>query len=284
MTTRPTEPLIDPGELAAMLDEQVPVTIADVRFLLGGPPGRESYDAGHIPGAHYVDLDTELAGEAGERGRHPLPDVAVFAAAMRRIGVRADVPVVCCDGGNASVAARLWWLLTDAGHPDVRVLDGGLAAWQAAGHAVTTAEPEAPNDGTFEPVPGHRPRLDVADAGELARSGLLLDARAGDRYRGESEPVDPRAGHIPGAVNAPTSDNVGPDGRFLVPSELRDRFAALGAGSGTPVGAYCGSGVTATHAVLALHLAGFPDAALYPGSWSEWSADPNRPVATGPTP
>jgi thiosulfate/3-mercaptopyruvate sulfurtransferase len=255
------------------------VTLADVRFSLTGPPGRKSYLDGHVPGAHYVDLDTELAGTPGARGRHPLPEVAVFGAAMRRIGVRPEVPVVCCDGAGGTVAARLWWMLTDAGHPDVRVLDGGFAAWAAAGYAVSTAEEPPPGDGTFRPRPGQRPRLDADAAAELARTGTLLDARAGERYRGEQEPVDPRAGHIPGAVSAPTSQNLGPDGRFAAPEALRERFARLGATSGETVGAYCGSGVSAAHEVLALTLAGYGDVALYPGSWSEWSSDPSRPVA-----
>lgn len=279
-----TGPLIECDELAAMMDSGEPITIADVRFSPTGPPGHESYLAGHIPGAHYVDLDTQLAGEPGLRGRHPLPDVAVFAAAMRRIGVRPDVPVVCCDDGPATSAARLWWLLTDAGHPDVLVLNGGVAAWRAAGHTVTRVAPESPNVGTFEPAPGHRPRVNADQAAALPRSGVLLDARAPERYRGESEPVDVRAGHIPGAMHAPTTGNIGPDGRFAAADELRRRFAPLGAVPGTRVGAYCGSGVTAAHEVLALQLAGIPDAALYPGSWSEWIADPNRPVATGGTP
>jgi thiosulfate/3-mercaptopyruvate sulfurtransferase len=178
------------------------------------------------------------------------------------------------------------------GHRMVQVLDGGFRAWAGAGLPVTSGQPR-PAAGDFTADPGHRPVLDAAGAGELARSGVLLDARAGERYRGETEPVDPVAGHIPGAVSAPTAGNVAADGRFLQPAALRDRFASLGvragagsvARSGAPpaVGAYCGSGVTAAHEVLALELAGIP-AALYVGSWSGWTADPARPVATGPDP
>lgn len=280
----PENPLISCSELADLLDSARPVTVADVRFELGGPPGYESYLAGHVPGARYVDLDADLAGEPGTGGRHPLPEPAVFAAALRRIGVHPDVPVVCCDGRGATAAARLWWMLTDAGHQRVSVVDGGFAAWQAAGGEVSTRDEPAPGDGTFRPEPGHNRRLDAATVARLPSSGVLLDARAAERYRGEHEPVDPRAGHIPGAVNAPTTDNLLPDGRFASPEALLERFARLGLTPDREVGAYCGSGVTAAHEILALRVAGFPGAALYPGSWSEWVADPDRPVATGPNP
>ncbi|MGW2546425.1 sulfurtransferase, partial [Kitasatospora sp. NPDC001574] len=199
-----------------------------------------------------------------------------FGAALRGFGVSADRPVVLYDGATSLAAARAWWLLRWAGHPDVRVLDGGFAAWQEAGLPVTTEAPPA-GEGDFKPVPGQLPTVDADGAAVWAREGLLLDARAGERYRGETEPIDPRAGHIPGAVSAPTTENVGPDGRFLAPAELAARFRALGAGErGTAV--YCGSGVTAAHQILALAVAGLP-ATLYPGSWSEWSGDETRPVA-----
>jgi thiosulfate/3-mercaptopyruvate sulfurtransferase len=203
---------------------------------------------------------------------------------MRAAGVSRHRPVVVYDDGDAMSAARGWWTLRYFGHPDVRVLDGGYRAWTAAGLPVTTAAP-APAAGDFTADPGHMPVLDAAGAEQVARTGRLLDARAGERYRGETEPVDPVAGHIPGAVSAPASGNVNPDGTFKTPAELAARFAALGAvpGMTAPIGSYCGSGVTAAHEVLALTLAGIP-AALYVGSWSNWIADPSRPIASGPAP
>jgi thiosulfate/3-mercaptopyruvate sulfurtransferase len=281
--------LIDVETLSAELASGVPPTVLDVRWRLGGPPGIESYRAGHLPGAVYVDLDTDLSGPPGAGGRHPLPAPADFEAAMRRAGVRAGHPVVAYDDGDSTIAARAWWTLRYFGHDRVRVLDGGFRAWEAARHPVTVDEPSIAA-GDFTAVPGHLPVLDAAGAAALARSGLLFDARAGERYRGETEPVDPVAGHIPGARSAPTAANVGADGRFRPPAELGKRFAGLGVAIGQPdppgaptVGAYCGSGVTAAHEVLALALAGIP-ASLYVGSWSGWTADPNRPVATGPAP
>ncbi|WP_019435145.1 sulfurtransferase [Streptomyces sp. AA0539] len=268
--------LITAADLAADLSEPV---LLDVRWQLGGPPGRPAYEAGHLPGAVYVDLDTELAGPAGPGGRHPLPDPEAFGAAMRRAGVREARPVVVYDGGQGWAAARAWWLLRWAGHRRVRVLDGGLAAWEGG----LTREVPVPEPGDFVPRPGGMPLLDAADAARLAREGLLLDARAGERYRGEVEPIDPVGGHIPGAVSAPTTENVTPAGLLRAPGELRERFTALGAAEGTPVGVYCGSGVSGAHTVLALATTGI-EAALYAGSWSEWTADPTRPVATGPQP
>ncbi|MFG2621484.1 sulfurtransferase [Streptomyces sp. NPDC048507] len=259
-----------------------PPVLLDVRWQLGGPDQRPAYEAGHLPGAVYVDLDRELAGPPGSGGRHPLPDPEAFGAVMRRAGVRSDTPVVVYDGGQGWAAARAWWLLGWTGHSDVRVLDGGLTAWTAAGGAVTADAP-APSEGDFKPNPGALGLLEADGAAALARSGLLLDARAGERYRGEVEPIDPVGGHIPGAVSAPTTENVGADGLLRPAAELRARFAALGAAEGTEVGVYCGSGVSGAHEVLALAVAGF-DSALYAGSWSQWSADPERPVATGPNP
>lgn len=270
------DPIISAGVLRT--DTFQPVLL-DVRWQLGGPPGRPQYEAGHLPGARYVDLDRELAGPAGAAGRHPLPDPAVFTEAMRRAGVSLGTPVVVYDGGQGWAAARAWWMLRWAGHRDVRVLDGGLAAWDGP---LETGTPRV-EPGDFTPAPGGMRLLTADEAAELARAGLLLDARAPERYRGEVEPIDRVAGHIPGAVNAPTTENAGPDGRLLGRGELAARFAGLGAVRATEVGVYCGSGVSAAHEVLALAVAGI-DAGLYAGSWSEWSYDGDRPVATGGEP
>jgi thiosulfate/3-mercaptopyruvate sulfurtransferase len=284
--SRPDRPLITVPELAEALGQVPPPVLLDVRWRLGGPPGAESYQAGHIPGAVFADLDRDLAGApGGPGGRHPLPAAGAFQAAMRRAGISAGRPVVAYDDGDSTAAARAWWLLRYFGHRDVAVLDGGYRAWTAAGGAASTAAAQ-PAPGGFTAVAGGMPVLDAAGAGSLARSGVLLDARAGERYRGEQEPVDPVAGHIPGAVSAPTAQNVGADGTFRPAGELRARFADLGVpggGGADGVGAYCGSGVTAAHEVLALELAGIP-AALYPDSWSGWVTDPGRPVATGAAP
>ncbi|MFJ3965150.1 sulfurtransferase [Streptomyces sp. NPDC090036] len=270
------------AELRNELAGPRPPVLLDVRWQLGGPDQRPAYEAGHLPGAVFVDLDRELAGPPGAGGRHPLPDPEAFGEAMRRAGVTADGPVVVYDGGLGWAAARAWWLLRWTGHPNVRVLDGGLAAWTEAGGAVT-ADRVTPAEGDFKPTPGAVGLLDADAAALRAREGVLLDARAGERYRGEVEPIDPVGGHIPGALSAPTSENVGPDGRFLPADSLRARFEGLGACEGTPVGVYCGSGVSGAHEVLALQVAGI-ESDLYAGSWSHWSADPARPVATGPDP
>ncbi|RIV40847.1 sulfurtransferase [Micromonospora radicis] len=275
--------LVEAGRLAAELDTADPPTLLDVRWRLVGPPGRDDYRAGHLPGAVFVDLDTELCGPPGPAGRHPLPDPAALQAALRAAGVRAGHPVVVYDGGDGMSAARAWWTLRWAGHGPVRVLTGGYPAWLAAGLPTSTEQPN-PAEGDLTVRPGALPALDAAGAAELAaaESGLLLDVRAAPRYRGEHEPVDPVAGHVPGAVNLPAPEYVA-EGRFPAAEVLRERFAAAGVVPGAPVGAYCGSGVTAAQAVLALHLAGRPDAALYVGSWSNWVADPDRPVATSGT-
>ncbi|WNI28768.1 sulfurtransferase [Streptomyces sp. ITFR-6] len=274
------KPIISASECASESAGPRPPVLLDVRWQLGGPPGRPDYEAGHIPGAVYVDLDSELAGPAGDGGRHPLPDPAEFGAVMRRAGVGRDSSVIVYDGGQGWAAARAWWLLRWTGHRDVRVLDGGLAAWTGE----LSKETPVPAEGDFVPEPGALPLLDADGAAALARSGLLLDARAAERYRGDVEPIDRVGGHIPGAVSAPTVENVGSDGRFLPAEALAARFTGLGAdGDAVDVGVYCGSGVSGAHEVLALEVAGFT-AALYAGSWSQWSADETRPVATGPEP
>lgn len=257
------------------------VHLLDVRWQLGDTRGREHHLAGHLPGAVFVSLDTELAGPASaSQGRHPLPSLADLQRSARAWGLRAGEPVVLYDATGGLAAARAWWLLRWAGVVDVDLLDGGLAAWTAAGLPL--------EEGPVQPVPGDITltggQLAVLDAdGAAVRAAaddtVLLDARAAERYRGEVEPIDPRAGHIPGAVSAPTVENLSADGRFLTPDQLRARFAAVGVDGGVPVGVYCGSGVTAAHTVYALSLVGV-DAALYPGSWSQWSSDPQRPGAT----
>ncbi|HEU4512345.1 MAG TPA: sulfurtransferase [Nocardioidaceae bacterium] len=274
----PQFPLVTPRRLAE-LDE--PVVLLDVRWQLGGPPGRDEFVRGHIPGASYVDLETDLADPPGPRGRHPLPDPARFAAAMRRCGVRAETPVVAYDAVAGTSAARCWWLLRHHGHRHVKVLDGGWQAWLedigTVEEGTTAVEP-----GDFEAAPGGMPVLDADEAARVARDGTLIDARAAERFRGEVEPVDPVAGHIPGAVNVPTASNLEePGGRFKHARELTAVYELAGVRPGRPIGVYCGSGVTAAHDVLALEALGL-DAALYPGSWSEWVHDGSRPVATGP--
>ncbi|HEY3871197.1 MAG TPA: sulfurtransferase [Actinocrinis sp.] len=261
-----------------------PLALLDVRWSLAGPPGRDAYRSGHIPSAHFVDLDTQLAAPPGIGGRHPLPGPDTFQTTMRSLGVSNDRTVVVYDAADSTSAARAWWLLRYYGHRDVRVLDGGYASWTASNRSVETGPgPEkADPPGDFTAVPGGMPLIDADGAAKLAAESVLLDARAAARFRGEIEPVDPVAGHIPGAVSAPTGENVGPDDRFLDPQTLRTRFATLGvsASGSRPVGAYCGSGVTAAHEVLSLYLAGIP-ASLYAGSWSDWITDPTRPVARG---
>ena len=271
--------LIGADELHRRVAEADPPVLLDVRWALGDPHGREHYREGHLPGAVYVDLETELAAPpTAEGGRHPLPSIDRLQVAARRWGITRGVVVYDNTGGLA--AARAWWLLRWAGVPEVLILDGGLAAWRAAGHAVAdgTAGHRPPSDIVLRG--GHLPTLTADEAAALPATGTLLDARAAERYRGEIEPVDPRAGHIPGAISRPATGNLRTGTPlFKTADELRERFAGLTG----PVGVYCGSGVTAAHEIAALAVAGI-DAALYPGSWSAWSSDPGRPVATGEQP
>ncbi|CAO5185171.1 thiosulfate/3-mercaptopyruvate sulfurtransferase [Frankia sp. AiPs1] len=341
------EVLVEAKALQDELTSATPPLLLDVRWALGDPDGHDHYREGHLPGAVFVDLETELSDHAlaaapgGTAGRHPLPAVDELQRAARRWGLRAGRGVVVYDDAGGLSAARAWWLLRWAGVRDVRILDGALRAWRGAGLPLETGE-IIPAPGDVVLTGGHLPVLDADAAGALARDGILLDARAGERYRGEVEPVDPRAGHIPGAISAATGDNLDATGRFRPADELRARFAALGVpvrataeasrsapaptpagaaaaasgagsvngaasssasalrapaatvlavppvpaqagpadGANATVGVYCGSGVTAAHQIAALAIAGV-DAALYAGSWSAWSSDPARPVATG---
>jgi thiosulfate/3-mercaptopyruvate sulfurtransferase len=273
-------PLVGVDELAHSLRTSGRPTVLDVRYRMGGPDGRGEHAAGHVPGAVYVDLDTALAARSGDRGRHPLPTPEVFVAAMRAAGVSTSRPVVVYDDWSGHAAARGWWLLRHYGHGAVRVLDGGWAAWREAGHPTETGVGRASVAGDFTGAPGAMP---VVTADELGDVAVLIDARAPERYRGEVEPVDPVAGHIPGAVNVPTARNLGTDGRFRSARELASVYADVGAVPGASTAAYCGSGVTAAHDVLAMEVAGVRSA-LYPGSWSEWITDAARPVATSGCP
>jgi len=267
--------IVDATALSEALEGADPPVLLDVRWALGQTDGHDRYLDGHLPGAVFVDLDTELAAPASpQEGRHPLPDLAAFEAAARRWGVSGDRPVVAYDAVGGMSAARVWWLLRWAGVRDVRLLDGGLAAWTGAGLPLEAGS-VTPDPGDVVLAPGALPTIDADQAATW--DGSLLDARAAERYAGDVEPVDPRAGHIPGALSLPTAGNLGPDGRFLSDAALRERFAAVEG----PVAVYCGSGVTAAHEVAALASIGV-EAALYPGSWSQWSNDPARPAETGP--
>ncbi len=274
-------PLISAAALRRRLRRPDSPTLLDVRWEPATGAQPDAYRSGHIPGAAFVDLDRDLAAPPGIRGRHPLPAADEFGRSMRAAGVSGHRAVVVYDADTGMAAARAWWVLRYFGHPGVSLLDGGLKAWTAARGELATGAP-APQSGDFTPHPGGMPVLDAAGAAALARRGVLLDARAPERFRGEVEPIDPVAGHIPGARNRPMTLNLDQAvGGFADPPTLRRAFAEIGVGSETATGVYCGSGVSAAHEVLALELAGV-DAALYPGSWSEWVGNPVRPVATGP--
>jgi thiosulfate/3-mercaptopyruvate sulfurtransferase len=269
-------PLVDVRRLSEDL-AQPNLRVVDCRWKLGQPgAGREAYLEGHIPGAAFLDLDTDLADPPGERGRHPLPDAARFEGAVRAAGISAGTRVVAYDEAGEGGAARLWWLLRHFGHDAVAVLDGGLAAWRAEGGELEAGAKHHPA-GDFSAVPRGD---DIASAEEIEAGGLtLIDARAPERYEGRVEPIDPVAGHIPGAANAPFAE-LAPGGRYLPPAALGERLGRAGADSSSEFVAYCGSGVTACTLVLAAELAGLR-ARLYPGSWSEWcryhpSQDPDK--------
>lgn len=258
--------------------------IADVRWALTGPAGRERYEEGHLPGAVFLDAEHELSSPGAGPGRHPIPSPDKLARVLGAVGIGDEHAVVAYDDAGGSIAARLWWLYRHFGHDGrAAVLDGGIGAWTDAGYLLDTDVPDHP-PATWTPG---EPRDDVVDTATIADllggETLLIDARAAERYRGETEPVDPRPGHIPGAVSAPWSGNLDDEGRFLSPERLRQRYAALGAAD-RPIVAYCGSSLTATHDLLAMALAGIDGGRLYEGSWSHWSADPERPAAIGAAP
>ena len=269
----PVFPLIDPQLLAGVLADGATVggapVLLDVRWTLAGPDP-EAYRAGHLPGARFVDLDATLAGDPGQGGRHPLPDPADLQRFWRFAGIDDDSTVVVYDGSDSSPAARAWWLLRWSGLTQVRVLDGGLEAWRAAGLPVVQGDEPAPPAGSVTVRPGSMPTVgseQVSDGAGL----VMVDARAANRYRGEVEPIDPVAGHIPGAVNLPFLGLLDEHRRFLPPKEMAAAFAAAGVGPDSVAAAYCGSGVTACLLVLAAATVGL-DMALYPGSYSQWCA------------
>lgn len=271
--------MISTAELLSLLDADDGPRLLDVRWSLARPDGRAEYEKAHLPGAVYVDLDTELSTRgAPDEGRHPLPRREQFEQAARGWGLDDGDAVVVLDAGTGVAAARAWWLLRHCGLTDVRILDGGLAAWQSVGGPVESG-PVEPDPGNVTLGWGHMPVLDIDEAAAFPQTGTLLDVRAPERYRGEVEPMDPVAGHIPGAVNAPNLELLDADG-FLRPApDIREHLAGVGIDVGQPLAAYCGSGVNAAHAVAALASAGL-DVALYAGSWSQWSNTPGRPVAT----
>lgn len=274
--------LITADGLADLLDSSGPPAILDVRWRLDEPDGHAAYLRGHLPGAVYVSLEDELSDHTVEgRGRHPLPSGRTLQQAARRWGIRRGAPVVVYDDWNRAGSARAWWVLTAAGLDLVRILDGGLSAWLAAGHRLQ-AGPVHPRPGDVtltqdDLYAGRRATLTAKESGDLT----LIDARAPERFRGDVEPIDPVAGHIPGAKNVPSGAVLAPDGTFIGEGALARLLSDSGVDAAAGLGVYCGSGVTAAVAIAALAAAG-RDAALYPGSWSEWCSDPNRAVERGP--
>ncbi len=280
-------PLTQVGELYRLLTgpQSARPVVLDVRYRMDSPTGRQEFERAHIPGASYVDMDTALATirPDGVGGRHPMPTVETFTSAMRFAGVTMSRPVVAYDNWDSLPASRLWWMLRHLGFLRVRVLDGGIAAWIAAGRPTESGAGGSGGGDFRASSPGAGHLLDATDAATYAARHLLLDARSAARFRGENETIDPVAGHIPGAVSSPALDNVDPFGRFRSADDLADRFRRLGATDTKPVGTYCGSGVQATHLALALSVAGITnDANVYVGSWSDWITDPARPVERPP--
>jgi thiosulfate/3-mercaptopyruvate sulfurtransferase len=278
-------PLVSPEWLVEALRDGGPrLVLADVRWY-PNRDAREAYEEGHIPGAVFLDAERDLAGPVvADSGRHPLPSPEAFAEAMSRVGIGEESEVVAYDDTGGANAARLWWMLSVGGHP-AAVMDGGLAAWPGD---VEAGPPPTRRRARFSPYPWPEERVaDHAEVGRLRRSpsAVVIDARAAERYRAEAEPIDPVAGHIPGARNAPWTENLDPaTGRFLAPQELRSRYAEVGADGARQAVVHCGSGITACHDILAMEVAGLPPARLYVASWSGWIADPSRPVARGPEP
>ncbi len=274
--------LVNVDQLAGRLGDER-LRVVDTRWYLADvEQGRREYLTSHIPGAIFLDVEHDLSTPGSGPGRHPLPEWTDFTDLLGARGIGSSHEVIVYDALDGSIAARLWWMLRQVGHEPVSVLDGGWAAWTAAGMPVEQEVPRPPAAefrGTFRPGAS----IDRNDLRASLGRAVILDARAPERYEGTTEPVDPIAGHIPTAVNAFHGGNVESDGRFKSPTDLRARFEALGAGGAVPTVTYCGSGVTSCHNILAMHIAGLPEPLLYPGSWSDWSTE-RYPVATGPEP
>lgn len=266
-------------ELSELLESGHPVRLLDVRWRLDNPDGRSDYQAGHIPGAVYVSLSHELSDHDREgQGRHPLPETSVLQDSARSWGLNEGDQVIAYDDANGIPASRAWWLLRRAG-VEARVLDGGLAAWKAAGKSLETGD-ATPAPGNVTLTESRNDAITIDEAAVFSDAGILIDVRAPERYRGEVEPIDPVAGHIPGAINIPTTKHLTSEGMLRGLDDLRGELQAQGVDGSTPVAAYCGSGVTAAHTALVLAELGI-DAKVFPGSWSQWSNTPGRPVATG---
>jgi thiosulfate/3-mercaptopyruvate sulfurtransferase len=275
--------LISVDALRALLQRHEPVVLLDCGFDLTDPnAGARAHAQGHLPGAFHAHLDHDLSGaKTGRNGRHPLPSREAFAATVARWGIQPSVAVVCYDDQGGPYAARAWWMLRWIGHGDVAVLDGGKSAWVTGGGMLETALPRPLDRATPHPLgPASMPTVQADQLLDAGGSRTIVDARSAERFRGEVEPLDPVAGRIPGARNRFHKENLGADGRFRSAAELRSAFAGLEADP-TRVVHQCGSGVTACHNLLAMEHAGLTGSALYPGSWSEWCADPSRPVARG---